>query len=484
MNSQIASITEKRNLDDWLSPILVKELRQGMRARAFIISFLLLQAFLVLLVVGNVAAQEDRNALDFQNNIFWVIIGFVLLALMPLRGLVTISSEIKNHTLETIMLTRLTAWRVVFGKWSALFAQSLLLVSAVLPFVVLRYFIGGDDVVSDFELILFMLWLSGILIAISIAISAMANAVIRIVIIVGVVSLMGALTDNSIFSSLDREGPWGVLGWLLIFGFFLPALLFELTASGIAPASENHAIRRRVLALLFFISACLLEWGTKDDFQGGVIIPFLILIGVCYFELAEKPRLLPRMVQAMIKSNPLGRIGTFFLLPGWPSALLFSLLCIPLSMGIIFYFKPPTADLTFPWILPLFAILGSVLMPIFICHLFWPKMKQVLLMIFLYNIILMGLTAVLDGFATLTHSEINNVLGFVPGLPVIMVEGDGTRIKDHQELYLFGNGITLSFLILMLLVSCRGYYRELFAIFLSSATVIPQSNDTTGKTTP
>src|ERR1700722_2347400 len=106
-----------RKLDDWLSPILVKELRQGMRARVFVASFLLIQVFLIVLVLGNVAAQGDRSSLEFQNVIFWLIIGFTLLLFMPLRGLVAISSEVKNRTMETVLLTRLTAWRVVFGKW-------------------------------------------------------------------------------------------------------------------------------------------------------------------------------------------------------------------------------------------------------------------------------------------------------------------------------------------------------------------------------
>jgi len=461
-----------RNLDDWLSPILVKELRQGMRARAFLIAFLLLQVFLVLLVVGNVAAQEDRNALDFQNHFFWVIIGFVLLALVPLRGLVAVSHEIKNHTMETIMLTRLTAWRVVVGKWSALFAQSVLLVSAVLPYVILRYFLGGDDVVSDFEAILLMLWLSGILIAASIAVSALGNAVIRIAILVAIVVGVSGGSD-SFLSGTWSNGGWETCGWLMIFGFFVPALLFELTASGIAPASENHAIRRRALALSFFISACLLGWLAKTSFQPGIVIPLLVLIGICYFDLSEKPRLLSRMVQSLVGNNPLGRIAALFFLPGWPSALLFSLVVIPFSIGLCFYFVPPDAG--FGWLLPVFAVFGSVLLPIFICHLLWCRMKQVLLMVVLYNILLMGLTAVLDGFANLTHSGINGILDILPGIPVLLTESEPDRFKDDLVWYLLGNGCCLVFVTVMLFLGSRSYYRELFGMirFAKDSTTLP-----------
>ncbi len=208
MNALALRFSGGRSLDDWLSPILVKELRQGMRARVFVISFLLLQLFLGTLVLANVAAQYDRDTLEEQNHFFWVILGFALLVLTPLRSLVAISHEVKNRTMETVLLTRLTAWRVVFGKWSALFAQSLLLVSAVLPYVVLRYFIGGDDIVSDLEWILVLLWFSGVLIAAGIAISALTNVIIRIVI--SSASPPCSRSARTIFSG--RDSSWAGRG--------------------------------------------------------------------------------------------------------------------------------------------------------------------------------------------------------------------------------------------------------------------------------
>ena len=60
MNFITLFFSDDRKLDDWLSPILVKELRQGMRARVFVISFLLLQLFLIVLVLGNVAALTQH----------------------------------------------------------------------------------------------------------------------------------------------------------------------------------------------------------------------------------------------------------------------------------------------------------------------------------------------------------------------------------------------------------------------------------------
>ncbi len=483
MNLPAAFLSEGRNLDDWLSPILVKELRQGMRARVFVISFLMLQVFLVFLVLGNVAAQGDYSTLQFQNSFFWVIVGFALLVLMPMRGLVTVSMEVKNHTLETIMLTRLTAWRVIFGKWSALFAQSLLFVSAVLPYVFLRYFVGGDDVVSDLKGLLFLLWLSGVLIAAGIAISAVGNPVIRVVVLVAIIILMvSGATDSFAFRGLEFPA---ILVWLCVFGLFIPAVLFEITASVIAPAAENHAFRRRVLGLLFYLVSCAVAWLMHESFRVGIIIPLVVLIGICYFELSERPRLLPRLIHSMAGKGLLGKIAALFLVPGWPSGLLFSLVVIPSAMALCFHFLPPRLD--YPWILIIFAIFGSVLVPAFICHLFWPKTNQVLLMVLLYNVVLMGLAALLEGLFGLMHQHADVFLAFFPSLSVLYVapSADSSAFSNAADWYLIGNLIVMGVLLIGLFMGSRSYFRELFALFRSANTASSSSGDQgSGRTTP
>jgi hypothetical protein len=466
MTSLKALFADGKKPDDWLSPILIKELRQGMRARAFVLSFLLLQLFLIVLVLGNVAAQYDRTTLDFQNSFFWIIIGFALLLLMPLRGLNAISQEVRRNTIETIMLTRLTSWRIVFGKWSALFAQSLLFTSAVLPYIVLRYFIGGNDVISDFRALLILLWFSGILIAAGIAASALTNVIVRIILVLVGLWLL-ALSDSGIFpSGFGRGEAWEIFGWLLIFGFFIPVFLLELTASSIAPVSENHALRRRILALLFFTLGSVLSWLAQDSDGLETYLPLVICIGICYFELSEKARLLPRFILPMSRMSPLGKImGTFFL-PGWPSGLLFSLVFIPLAVFLKYATLPDhasTPSLTLP--LTIYAIFGSVLLPILICHLFWARMKQVFLMIVLYNIVIIGVASVLQGFASLMGAPIDRVLAFVPSLPVLLINLREASSKPDLRTYFVGNSIVLTAVILILYMASRPYFRDLIALF-------------------
>ena len=136
------------------------------------------------------------------------------------------------------------------------------------------------------------------------------------------------------------------------------------------------------------------QWGTtvaslaylmKDSTaQAQVDIALIILIAICYVELSEKARLLPRFVRPMSRSNWLGKILWVFFLPGWPSGVLFSLVVIPSALLCGQAFAPffgHDSSAFLKLFLLACAIFGSALVPILICHLFWRKMNQVFLMI-------------------------------------------------------------------------------------------------------
>src|SRR5271163_850828 len=123
----------KKDFGDWLSPILVKEIRQGFRSRVFVSAFLLIQGLMIFCVVlGLVFAAGDFT--EGSSVFFWIIICLPLLLIMPSHGFGTIGNEIKGNTMELLFLTRLSAWRIVAGKWTAIVAQTILIVCSILPY--------------------------------------------------------------------------------------------------------------------------------------------------------------------------------------------------------------------------------------------------------------------------------------------------------------------------------------------------------------
>lgn len=186
--------------------MLVKELRQGMRTNLFVIAFILLQCLMILSVMAGIASNGS-SAVD---GFFWFFIVLTLLVLQPLRGFNALSSEYTLNTMDLIQMTRLDGWRITLGKWTALNAQTLLLITGMLPYLVIRYFFGNVNFVIDL-LALGLLGLgSGLASAIMIGCSVFRYFVLRGILLVGFAfSFAGLFTSMSstIFraSAPDRE---------------------------------------------------------------------------------------------------------------------------------------------------------------------------------------------------------------------------------------------------------------------------------------
>ena len=106
------------DFSDRLSPMLVKELRQGLRTNLFTAAFILLQVFMVLsLMIG---AAFSGGGEDTSGGFFWMFITVTLLGVMPVRGFSALHKENQINTMDLIQLTRLSAWRITWGKWLAL----------------------------------------------------------------------------------------------------------------------------------------------------------------------------------------------------------------------------------------------------------------------------------------------------------------------------------------------------------------------------
>lgn len=465
MSSRLFAV--RFNLDDGLSPILVKELRQGLRSRVFMSAFLLIQLCMGLLVLATLAAAGTGGSDGSANGFFWGIISVALLFLMPLRGLGAISGELKQNTMETILITRMTSWRVVFGKWTALCVQSALVICAVLPYLVVRYFVGSNDLMDDLKMLLFFLWLSALLTASALALSSIGNLFFR-VLLIGVAMWLFGAGATVLFSgiSVGRLETGEILWTVLLFGFFIPAILFEVTLVDFAPVSENHAVRRRGLALLLLMIVAALQWSRQLTSEFLLCIPAAILIFICYFDLAEKPHLLARQIAPYRWGGWVGRGVALISQPGWPSAVLFSLVGIPLSVGLFYWSMAHTSG-TWEWeklYLVICGVLGSILVPVAICHLFLPRVKQILMVVVFFNIVTSVLLPILSSYQEQTSIKATSVLAFIPTITISLWTIDNHSLDgDQLGLFYVGNSMIVLLVMLWMLVGARQYYYRMWA---------------------
>ncbi|HET9316707.1 MAG TPA: hypothetical protein VFQ51_14020, partial [Vicinamibacteria bacterium] len=177
---------------DRLSPIIVKELRQGVRGHLFTGAFLLQQ--LLLLGVASMGLLMDTSAgnREMFTFFFWTFVTIPLVLILPLGAAVSISGELTANTLEPVLLTRLTPWRLAAGKWAATASQSLVLAASTLPFVLVRYYLGGIEIVDDLFFLAAYVCCSLLLASVAVALSpARMSALFRWVLMAVLGLLLG-----------------------------------------------------------------------------------------------------------------------------------------------------------------------------------------------------------------------------------------------------------------------------------------------------
>lgn len=319
-----------KDFGDWLSPMLVKELRQGMRSRIFMAAFYLTQLLMILTVVFNLVATSSGSAesetAGFLNGLFWLMISIPLLFMTPIRGFGSLHEEIRGGTIELVFLTRLTAWRIAAGKWTALMVQTLLLVSAILPYVLLRYFLGGVNVIEDLQTLLLLLLTSASLTAMTVAISPYESKLLRILFTIGMLGsalfLLGSVLTWMAYGRLT--GGATAAGWQVYVGaaIYIPAfviLSLEIAASRIAPPAENHAVRKRLIGLYFLIVAAGLSAFTDADIS---IFGFslLFIAAVVVDALGEPVYVIPSIYRPFLERGWWGRLLGGIFTPGWVAA--------------------------------------------------------------------------------------------------------------------------------------------------------------------
>lgn len=329
---------------DRLSPMVVKELRQGMRTRMF---GLVMVGLHVLLVFLTLMSAGSSNAADV-NGWFDGNITLVLCIILPLRGFSAVADELKAGTLDMLALTRLSAGRIVFGKWASIVSQSLLIALSILPYVVARYVFGGLDLFSE-VLMLFYKWMAGAVItALVVALSTQRQFWLRATLI-GLPMLMGGCGMASFFmvsrlggpgsssaflhlssgitgnATLIALGPLALAAWLIF--YFL-----TLAATRIAPAASHLAVVKRSVHLGVFVILLLLGLATSLG-SGAVAAASALLWLVMMDALTEQLNEVPSVYAPFYQRGWPGRVALWLLAPGWVTGFLFTLLLVALVAG-------------------------------------------------------------------------------------------------------------------------------------------------------
>ncbi len=324
---------------DSLSPMVVKELRQGLRTRLFGGVLLTLHLMLVLLTLMSGGAENAAVVSGWFDG----IITLVLCIIMPLRGFSAVADELKSGTLDMLALTRLSAGRIIFGKWAAIASQSLLLMLSILPYVVARFVFGGLDLFAE-VMALFYKWLAGVVLAaVIVALSTQRQFWLRAVIVFlplliggcGAASFMmmsrmgGGMPPGTLLSFFIKSGGGGSA--LLVLGIAAWAVFYflSLAATRIAPTASLLSVVKRSVNLVAMLTLMLVGWLSGSSAAMGStavgVLSFLMMDA-----LTERVNEVPSVYAAFYQRGWPGRAALWLLAPGWVTGLVYSALLVAL----------------------------------------------------------------------------------------------------------------------------------------------------------
>ena len=416
-------VSGESDFPDWLSPMLVKELRQGMRTNTFASVFIGVQALLTLFLFMTFLSGGGALTGDRISSFILGFFALVALIIQPLRGLSAVSNEVKEQTIDLMQLTRLNSWRIVSGKWSSLVIQTGLVLTTMIPYLVMRYYFSGMQPLAELSLLFAVFVLSVGFTGLTVGLSATQSAAVRGLVVLAAMPLgfaviagfifttdlhRGLLRDFDFSSARDFAFPGLVLGAALYGCYYF----LELGTTQISSLSENRSTKKRLIgfALILVIQFAFLLFADKVDQVGAVLLSVCVLAALGFDCLSERAQLTRKVSEPFHKKGPLGRLAGVFLLPGWHTGALF-LTVVALEIYFFSLFTQPSSDWDEMSFLPS-GVLYSLLAPLPVLYLFRRKVKNRLPIYISAQVvlgILFTLTMNID-----TRSRLDEVIAVIP----------------------------------------------------------------------
>jgi len=253
---------------DWLSPILVKEVRQMVRAREFNYAFGI--ALLIGLLVAFLGLADAVNSIGTSGSRVFIalmvclgILGFVV---VPAGTFSTLRTEKADQTLDLITQTSLTPRRIVFGKLLTQWVKLTTLFAGMAPFIAMSFLLGGIDLLTILvALTVLFMWAMWMCAASLFFSSASQSRWVSSLFFVGmIITFFWVLVSGAPFVLLGGGGMPSVstvtgLGWVLAAS---TALCFSSMANLILLAENRLTLpiedRSTALRIGFFIQYLLI----------------------------------------------------------------------------------------------------------------------------------------------------------------------------------------------------------------------------------
>jgi hypothetical protein len=267
---------------DRVNPIVVKEVRQGLRTRTFWIFFaVMLLANLTISLVAWAAAEESARIGQGAFIGYFVCLACVQFFVIPYSAYRSMSREAEEETWVLLTLTGLGPRRILAGKVGSFVLQGALYASAAAPFLLFSYYLNGIDLLT---IVAALAGAAGYhLFWVAVAVSMATLAQVRVVrgllhfVLLGLLLLglglgigfgVGAAEASR---RLFADGVFWLVSSALLFGGVTTGMvLFELAAARLSLPTEDYARGPRrwfLVQVVGLLASFLLGYWTVGDLE-------------------------------------------------------------------------------------------------------------------------------------------------------------------------------------------------------------------------
>lgn len=252
---------------DLLNPILVKETRQALKSRQFLITFVLLLAG--SWVVSTFGMLGAGDAIEFGSTgrqfffAYYVVLAVATFIIVPFSAYRSLLNERDENTFELLSITALSPRQIVWGKLFSALVQLFIYYSAIAPFIAFTSLLQGFDVaqVSFLLVISLLISLAASMAALMFATLARQKqwqAMNSLVLLGGLLWLFGgciALAGEILDSPMPFDDPdfWWGMGFMLAIGVSYLVLVQQVTTAQLTFESGNRSSGVRVTTSVQFV---------------------------------------------------------------------------------------------------------------------------------------------------------------------------------------------------------------------------------------
>ena len=332
--------TIRVRLDDWMNPIVVKELRQAVNGK-FVAAALLLLLVVQLLVLGIyiVFGGDLTERLSAGRDAFMFLLAILMaicLLFVPAYTSIRLAFE-RDTNVDLLFVTTIKPSAIVWGKLFAALIITILIFSACMPFMVFTYWLRGIDLPSIFVLMASAFLVVTVAVQLATLVACLpAGRVLKIFlsILALLLFLQGFIATVSwsyyalysgIGSQLGSWRFWGPALAAILIAIALIGLLFSLSVAMIKPISSNRALPARVFVTAMWvvsgIAAAIISYVQRDTTPLSVwsVLSAVVFAGAFFVGVSEREQLGPRVARKIPFSGL--RLPAFFLFSGAASGV-------------------------------------------------------------------------------------------------------------------------------------------------------------------